>query len=213
MFFKSIMEEALGFEIEEYYQVLSNGEEVSEGDMKKVIEGLRPEMIKYDSHDEDRFDVYDDLHGSAKVVSTSLYQDYDMNIIRQDFVPDSFLDDVMENGPEHAVGEAVAIEESFIENGYVYSDLKPANIRFQNGNGMAVDYLDRLSVLRLDEVNDIERALSTSYDLFVGEAAEELNADPVEIERMVDRHSKYTEAREFTGEPYIDFRFNPNQEE
>lgn len=211
MFLRSIIEEAFSFEREEDYQVFSRGTEVSEGNVKHVFEGLRPEMVKYASHDEDRFEVYSDLHGNSKVVNTFIYSDYDLDIIKQDFVPDSFFEGILENGLDHAIGEAVRIEESFLENGYVYRDLKPDNIRFHNEVGMAVDYLDRLSVQTVDEVSDIETALAKSYDLFIKDLSDTVHGlDPVEAERIVDRHSNYTEAWAFTGEPYIDFEYTGN---
>lgn len=208
MFFRSIVDEALSFEIEEDYQVFSKGVEVSEGNVKQVFEGLRPEIIKYAAHDDDRFSVHSDLNDDAQVVNTFLYQDYDLDIMKQDFVPDTFFEAAIEHGIDHAVGEAVRIEESFLENGYVYRDLKPENIRFHSEVGMAVDYLDRLSVQKVENTEDLETALAKSYDLFVSELSEIVHGlEPVEAEKLVDKHSNYTEAWNFTGEPYIDFRY------
>jgi hypothetical protein len=212
-FFERIMSDASGFEIEEDEKVIQNRDPVSTGDMKDVFDGLRPVMVKKQDHDDELVRIHDDLHGSARVVNTWIYSKNDVDIIKQDLAPESYFEAVMEEGLDEVVRQAVEIEESFLENGYVYRDLKPDNIRFHNGYGMAVDYLDRLAVQREEDVDDMETALAKSYDLFVQELSDHLyGVEEKEVEKLVDDHSNYTEAIEFTGSPYIDFRLKYGEE-
>lgn len=208
MFFKTIFDNANLLERLENARILESGTEISEGNVKKVFEGIRPEIVKYAEHDSDRFDVYQDIHGSTKVVNTWLHEEDELDVIKQDVVPDTYFDAVINHGLEHVIKETVEIEESFLENGYIYRDLKPDNIRFHEGTGMAIDYLDRLAVQTIEEVEDVETALAKSYDLFLRELDNVVyGLDTIEAEKLIDKHSSYTEAWAFTGEPYIDFEY------
>lgn len=195
------------YEAIEEATIIQEGETFSDGNVKEVYRGMHQDVLMPLEIDDYLKQIHEDLNAEARAVNTWIHPSREGDIAYQDFIPDDFHTAALDHGLDHAVEEAVKVEESFIENGYIYADLKPENLRFQESQAVAVDYLDQLAVRPIDKVDDIETALAKSYDLFVTETADAFpNLKRKDVEELVDRHSGFTDAERYTGNPYTDFR-------
>ena len=186
-------------------RVLENRQPIEQGQLKEVVRGIRQDVLFPIEDDPFLEKVHEDLNGSARVVNTWIHPGRSGDLVHQDYLEDDFHTAILDHGLDEAVRQAVKVEESFIDQGYVYTDLKPENLRFFQRKGYAIDYLDERAVRPLEEV-ELGDALARSYDLFVeelGSSVPGLEAD--QVEKLVDSHSSYTEAYGFTGSPYMDF--------
>ncbi|WEL23324.1 hypothetical protein [Candidatus Nanohalovita haloferacivicina] len=189
-------------------RIIDEGDEVEEGAVKQVFEGLHGEMIMPIQSDEEIRQIYRDLHGKARVVNTWAVTEEGVDMFKQDRVPDKFYDVMYQEGLEHVIRETVEVFESFADHGYAYCDLSPDNIRFHNGNGIAIDYLDEHAVEKLD--GNPTFAAAKSYDLFTSEITSDIpGLQPEEVERYIDKYSNHVSTEKYTGDVLADFAFKP----
>lgn len=200
------IERTLEPEREEDQRIISETEEVKEGGVKQVFEGLHNEMIKPIESDEEIRQIYRDLHGKARVVNTWGVTDKGVDVFKQDKVPERFEHAVEKYGVEHTVKETVKIFESFTEQGYAYIDLSPDNIRFHNGHGIAIDYLDQEAVEKIDNE---QFAAAMAYHMFTSELQDITDIETEQVEAYIDKYSTHVSAEQYTGNVLADFAFNP----
>jgi len=206
-FFEDIIQRATEAELHEDKEVIENGTQVSEGNVKAVYPGLRREMVQPMQMTEELQNVFLDLYNNPRVVNTWGYSDGDQSIIKKEFIDDNFHSVMYGKGLDHVIEETVNVFESIAEDGYVYRDLKPDNIRFLNNYGIAVDYLDKHAV-EPKKGKDMKMAAAKSYDLFITELTESVpDLEAEEIQQKVDKYSQHVNADEYTGDPFIDFGF------
>lgn len=204
--FQDLIQRATEAELYEDKDVIEKGTQVSQGNVKEVYLGLREEMLQPMEMTEELNKIFLDLYNNPKVVNTWGYSDGDQSIVKQDFIDEDLYSAMQEQGLDHVIEETVEVFESIAEDGYIYRDLKPDNIRFLNGYAIAVDYLDEQAVEPIQE--DMQIAAAKSYDLFIKELTDSIpNLGVEELEQKIDKYSKHVEADEYTGDPFIDFGF------
>jgi hypothetical protein len=213
-----LREDADEFDRKDSVEAVERGDLVGEGENKKVYAGKRQDVF---SPVEGRTleggtslkRVYHDLRESPRVVNTWLFHQElpesdgvsGILMVQQDDVPDNFEEVMESEGLEHVVSETVNVWEEILDEGYIYCDLAPENIKFWNGYGMAVDYMDSDALMAVESVSDLGMGAARSYDLFVNELSSEYGVDRLEAERLVVENSDQLDPDRLTGDPYLDF--------
>lgn len=201
---EGFIERTLEPERKEDQRIIAETEKIDEGGVKQVFEGLHGDIIMPIEYNEEIRKIYRDLHGKARVENTWGATQEGLDIFKQDKVPRRFEEAVEEYSLEHAVKETVEIFESFAKQGYAYVDLSPDNIRFHNGRGIAIDYLDHEAV---EEMKDEKFSAALAYQMFSSELKDLVDTEIEQVEAYIDKYSSQVSAEEYTGNLLADFVF------